>query len=68
MPATIIEGPPLPLNKRRELVSAFTDIMSRTYEWPAERVIVIIHENPDGNVARGGIMLSDNKAGQLSKQ
>ena len=59
MPTTIIEGPPLPLNKKRELVSAITDIISRTYEWPAERVIVIIHENPDENVARGGVLLSD---------
>jgi 4-oxalocrotonate tautomerase family enzyme len=61
MPTTIIEGPPLPLNKKRELVSAITDIISRTYEWPAERVIVILHENPDENVARGGILLSDKK-------
>lgn len=61
MSATIIEGPPLSLSKKRELVSAITDIISRSYEWPAERVIVILHENPDENVARGGILLSDKK-------
>jgi len=61
MPTTIIEGPPLPLNKKRELVSAITDIISRTYEWPVEKVIVIIHENPDENVARGGVLLSIKK-------
>jgi 4-oxalocrotonate tautomerase family enzyme len=61
MPTTIIEGPPLPLNKKQELVSAITDIISRTYEWPVEKVIVIIHENPDENVARGGVLLSIKK-------
>ena len=59
MPTVTIEGPPLSLNKKRELVSSITDIISRTYEWPVERIIVIIHENPDENVARGGVLLSD---------
>jgi len=61
MPTTIIEGPPLPLNKKQELVSSITDIISRTYEWPVEKVIVIIHENPDENVAGGGVLLSIKK-------
>ena len=61
MPTTIIEGPPLPMNKKRQLVSALTDIISRSYEWPAENIIVIIHENPDGNVARGGVLRSDTQ-------
>ncbi|MDO9289762.1 MAG: 4-oxalocrotonate tautomerase DmpI [Thermodesulfovibrionales bacterium] len=67
MPTVTIEGPPLPLNKKRELVSAFTDIISRTYEWPAERVIVIIHENHDENVARGGVLLSDREGYNLRR-
>lgn len=61
MPTVIIEGPPLQIDKKRRVVSAVTDIVSRTYEWPAERVIVIIHENLDENVSRGGILLSDKK-------
>ena len=61
MPTVIIEGPPLPLDKKRQIVSAITDIISRIYEWPAERVVVIVHENPDENVSRGGILLSNKK-------
>lgn len=61
MPTIIIEGPSLPVEKKRKLVSSVTDIVSKIYEWPAERVIVIIHENPDENAARGGRLLSDRK-------
>jgi 4-oxalocrotonate tautomerase len=59
MPLVIIEGPPLTIEKKRVVVSSITDIISEIYEWPAERIIVIIHENPDENVASGGILLSD---------
>jgi len=61
MPTVIIEGPPLPVDKKKRLVSSITDIISKIYEWPAERIIVIIHENPDENVARGGVLLSDKQ-------
>lgn len=61
MPTIIIEGPTLPVAKKKALVASVTGIVSEIYEWPAERVIVIIHENPDENVARGGRLLSDRK-------
>jgi 4-oxalocrotonate tautomerase len=59
MPTIIIEGPPLPIKKKRELVSSITNIVSKIYNWPAKNIIVIIHENPDDNVGRGGILVSD---------
>ena len=59
MPTIIIEGPPIPFDKKRKLVSSLTRAVSDIYEWPYDRLIVIIHENPDENVARGGILLSD---------
>lgn len=49
-----IEGPSLPVEKKRRLVS-------KIYEWSAERVIVIIHENPDENVARGKASLRQER-------
>ncbi len=67
MPTAIIEGPPLNIKKKRTLVSAITEVISKTYEWPAERIIVIIHENPDENVARGGKLLADKHTGQNSQ-
>ena len=59
MPTITIEGPPIPFDRKRKLVSSLTRVVSDIYEWPYERIIVIIHENPDENVARGGVLLSD---------
>lgn len=56
-----IEGPSLLVEKKRTLVSSITDIISKIYEWSAERVIVIIHENPDENVARGKASLRQER-------
>lgn len=64
MPTVTIEGPSLPLDNKRQLVLSITDMISRSYKWPAERIIVIVHENPDENVARGGILIADKKRPQ----
>ena len=61
MPTIIIEGPPLKVAKKRRLVSALTRLVSKAYAWPAERIIIVVHENPDENVARGGRLLSDQR-------
>jgi 4-oxalocrotonate tautomerase family enzyme len=59
MPTIIIEGPPLIAARKRRLVSALTRLACRTYKWPANRVIIVFHEDRDENVARGGRLLSD---------
>jgi len=61
MPTVTIEGPPLSLARKRKLVSALSRLISRAYKWPAKRLIIVIHENPDQNVARGGRLLCDRK-------
>ena len=65
MPTAMIEGPPLPLKKKRQLVSAITDMIGRSYDRPADRIIVIIHEKSNENAARGGVLLSDR---QMTKE
>ncbi len=59
MPTVIIEGPALPVEKKRVLAAVLTRAISQIYDWPEERVIIVIHENPDENVARGGQLRSE---------
>lgn len=67
MPTIIIEGPSIGTDKKRKLVSSLTSVVSDIYEWPYERIIVGIHENPDENIARGGVLLSDKKEDNFQK-
>jgi 4-oxalocrotonate tautomerase family enzyme len=63
MPTVIIEGPPLAIRRKRRLAEAVTHLVAQAYDWPEDNVILVLHENPDQNVARGGRLLSDrNKA------
>jgi len=64
MPTVTIEGPPLSLARKRKLASALTRLISRAYNWPARRLIIVIRENPDQNVARGGRLLCDRRKGR----
>lgn len=61
MPTVVIEGGELSIELKRRLVTEISATVSRIYEWPSERVVVVIHENPDENVARGGVLLADRK-------
>ena len=59
MPTIIIEGPQLSLGRKRRLAQAITGLVAETYDWPKENVILVLHENRDQNVARGGRLLTD---------
>jgi len=59
MPTVIIEGPPLAIQRKRRLAEAVTRLVAQAYDWPEENVILVLHENPDQNVARGGRLLKD---------
>lgn len=61
MPTVIIEGPPRPLAVKRSMVARITDLVAEAYEWERSRVIVILRENKDENVARGGVLLADRR-------
>jgi len=53
--------PAVTIKQKAGTCRGITDIIGRTYEWPVERIIVIIHENPDENAARGGILIADKQ-------
>ena len=61
MPTIIIEGPRLPLRRKRFLAAAITRVVAQAYDWSEDNVILVLHENPDQNVARGGRLLKDRK-------
>ncbi len=61
MPTVIIEGPRLSLEGKKELVQKLAPLAAHVYDWKVEDVVVIIRENADENVARGGVLLSERK-------
>ena len=66
MPTIIIEGPQLTLRRKRRLAEAITRLVARAYDWPKENVILVLHENRDQNVARGGRLLKDRSRSHKS--
>ena len=59
MPTVVIEGPRISLARKRSLVRKLTAAIASAYDWPLENVVVILRENSDENVARGGRLLID---------
>jgi len=59
MPTVVIEGPRIKLDRKRSLVRKLTALVASAYDWPLDSIIVILRENPDENVARGGRLLID---------
>jgi 4-oxalocrotonate tautomerase len=68
MPTVIIEGPRISLEKKRSLVRKLTTVVASAYDWPLENIVVILRENPDENVARGGRLLIDGRKPRRSPQ
>ncbi len=64
MPTITIEGPPIEVEKKRELVKKVTDIAVDIYK--IEHITVLIKENPPENVGVDGQLLLDRK--KLAKQ
>ena len=61
MPTVVIEGPRISLTRKRSLVRKLTDVVASAYDWPLDNIVVILRENPDENVARGGKLLVDGR-------
>jgi len=59
MPTVIIEGPQISLARKRSLIRKLTSLVAAAYDWPRRNIVVILRENPDENVARGGKLLID---------
>lgn len=59
MPAIIVEGVPLSLDQKRELVSALTKAASSTMNISEQAFQVYIKENSRENIAVAGILVSE---------
>ena len=68
MPTVIIEGPRISLTRKRSLVRKLTAVVASAYDWPLDNIVVILRENPDENVARGGRLLIDGGRPRRSPQ
>lgn len=62
MPLVMVQGPALPVEKKRELVAGITDVMAEVYQLAPQIITVLIHENPPENVGVGGRLLIDRWA------
>jgi len=60
MPEVIIElAEGRSLDQKRTIVREITDTISRVCNVDREAVVVIIHENPRTDKAKGGVLFSD---------
>jgi len=64
MPHISIQGPALPLEKKRELVQKMTEVASEIYQIPREKFMIHIQDFPKENTGSGGILLIDKKSSQ----
>ena len=55
----IVEGPPISVEKKRELVKRLTEVASEIYG--IEHITILIKENPPENVGINGELLLDRK-------
>lgn len=61
MPLITISGPVAEIERKRKLAEGLTRVAAEAYGLPPDAIIVIIHENPPENVARGGVLLADRQ-------
>lgn len=57
MPIITLEGPPIDVDKKREMVKRLTDVASDVYG--IEHIIVLIRENKLENVGSNGVLIAD---------
>jgi len=59
MPTIMVEGPPIKVEQKRELVKKLTDTAVKVYG--IEHIVVLIRENPPENVGVNGELIADRK-------
>lgn len=57
MPVITLEGPPLEIDEKREMVRRLTDVASEIYG--IEHIIVLMKENQPQNVGSNGKLVAD---------
>lgn len=68
MPNINVEGPPMDLEKKRQMSKEMTECASRHYGLPMEAFIVVIKENSPENVCVGGRMVCDDRAVRTAEE
>jgi 4-oxalocrotonate tautomerase len=66
MPTIMVEGPPMDIEWKRELVKKLTEAAVEVYR--IGHITVLIRENPPENVGLGGQLLADRKRSESSKK
>lgn len=61
MPMITVSGPVSDVERKRKLAEGLTRVAAEAYGLPPDTIIVIIQENPQENVARGGVLLADRQ-------
>ena len=64
MPIITIEITPQSYEKKTEIAKVFTEELHRITNIPKEPITVIFHEQPEENIASGGVMLREKHAGR----
>ncbi len=59
MPTIMVEGPPISVEQKRELVKRLTKVAVKVYR--VEHITVLIRENPPENVGVSGQLLADRR-------
>ena len=59
MPTITVEGPPIEVERKRQLVKKLYDAAVEVYR--IEHITVLIKENPPENVGVGGRLLADRR-------
>ena len=59
MPTIFVEGPPLDIEKKRQLVAKLYEAAVEVYK--IEHITVIVRENSPENVGVGGKLLADRR-------
>ncbi len=59
MPTITVEGPPIDIGRKRELVKRLTEVAIEVYK--IEHITVLIRENPPENVGVNGQLIADRK-------
>ena len=63
MPIISIEGPPITdMEIRRKLTEDLTRSAAEAYAMPKEKIIILIRENREDQVAVGGELISDRNS------
>ena len=61
MPTIMVEGPPMDIERKRQLVKKLAAAAAEVYR--IKHITVLIRENPPENVGVGGQLLADRKRG-----